>query len=228
MTHPVSRIAAALAALALLVPAAARAQGCVGAPVPDRARTLQLQAGASTVDAGGEFGSTDLGAGYRANPAGPLAYSAEYLLRSVGEGDTRVHTVSGAVAYRLPLPVNLLTACARTGLGAAFLGDDPSGSSYANFTVPAALVLELPLPLAPGRMLTPYVAPQLLWSSTSGEVLGFELSESDTGWGVEAGVGLRVNRLVLGAGASFVELSPRLATPAIPDRGFFVRAGIMF
>lgn len=223
-----SRLAAALAALALLAPAAARAQGCVGAPVPDRARALQLQAGASTVDVGREFDSTDLGLGYRANPAGPLAYSAEYLLRAVGEGDTRVHAVSGAVAYRLPLPVSLLTACVRTGVGAAFLSDDASGSSYANFTVPAALVLELPLPLAPGRTLTPYVAPQLLWSSTSGEVLGFEMSESDTGFGLEAGAGLRVGRVVLGAGATFAELSPLLGTPAFPDRGFFVRAGIMF
>lgn len=223
------RLAAALAALALLlVPAAARAQGCVGAPVPDRARALQAQAGASTVYVGREFDSTDLGLGYRANPAGPLAYSAEYLLRSVGGRGTRVHTVSGALAVRVPVPVDLLVVCARGGLGAAFLSDDPGGSRYANFTVPVAVVLELPLPVGPGRTLAPYVAPQLLWSATSGTVLGFDLEETDTGWGVEAGLGLRTGRVVLGAGATFAELSPLLVTPAIPDRGWFVRAGLLF
>lgn len=223
------RLAAALAALALALPAAARAQGCIGAPVPDRARAVQLQAGASTVDVGREFDSTDLGVGFRANPAGPLAFSAEYLLRTVGAQDTRVHAVSGALALRIPLPVDLLTVCARAGVGAAFLSDDPSGSSYTNLTVPAGLVVELPLPLGPGRTLAPYAAPQFLWSRTNGSVFGFDdLDESDTGFGVEAGVGLRVSRVVLGAGATFAELSPALATTAFPDRGFFVRAGIMF
>lgn len=222
-------LAAALAALALALPAAARAQGCVGAPVPDRARAVQLQAGASTVDVGREFDSVDLGAAYRANPAGPLAYSAEYVLRTVGDRDARVHEVSGAVALRVPLPVSLLTVCARTGAGAAFLSDAGSGSRYTNVTVPAALVVELPLPVGPGRTLVPYAAPQLLWSSTRGEVFGFDdLDESDTGFGVEAGVGLRVNRVLLGVGAAFSDLSPRLGTPAFPDRAFRARAGILF
>lgn len=223
------RLAAALAALALSLPAAAHAQGCIGAPVPERARGAQVQAGASTVNVGRDHGSFDLGAAYRANPAGPLAYSAEYLLRSVGDADTKVHTVSGALAFRLPLPVNLLTTCVRSGVGAAFLSDGSSESSYTNVTVPVALVVELPLPVGLGRTLTPYVAPQFLWSSTSGEVFGIDgLDESDTGFGFEAGVGLRINRVLLGAGATFADLSPTLGTPAVPDRAFHVRAGLLF
>ena len=223
-----SRLLAALAALALSLPAAARAQGCIGAPVPDRARALQLQGGISTVDVGREFDSTDLGVGYRANPAGPLAYSAEYLVRSVGESDDPVHTGTALLAFRVPVPLPLLTVCARTGVGAAFLSQDNSGSSYTNFTVPVALVVELPLPVAPGRTLVPYVAPQFLWSTTSGDVFGFELDESDQGFGVEAGAGLRLNRIVVTAGGQFSNLAPELGTPAFPDQAFFARVGILF
>jgi hypothetical protein len=220
---------AALAALALPAPAAAWAQGCIGAPVPERARAVQVQAGISTVDVGREFDSTDLGLGYRANPGGPLAYSVEYLLRSVGDSDSRVHTGNAALALRVPLPLPLLTVCARTGAGVARLSQEGSGSSYTNVTVPAALVLELPLPVGIGRTLAPYVAPQFLWSQTTGEVFGFDdLDASDTGFGVEAGVGLRVNRFLLGAGGSWSDLDPLLATPAFPDRALFARVGMLF
>ncbi len=215
--------------LALAAPAALRAQGCVGAPLPERARAVQAQAGVATLHAGRRLTSLDLGAALRADPAGPLAYSAEYLLRSVGGEDAKVHTVSGALALRLPLPARALAVCARAGLGAAFHADGATGSGYASFTVPLALVVELPLAAGPGRTLAPYAAPQLLWSTTSGELLGVRgLDEADAGVGVEAGVGLRAGRFVAGAGASLSTLSPGLGAPAVPRRALQLRAGVLF
>lgn len=214
--------------LALAAPAA-HAQGCVGAPLPAGARAVQALAGVSELHAGRRLTSTDLGAALRADPAGPLAYSAEYLLRSVGGESAKVHIVSGALALRLPLPARGLAVCARAGLGAAFHADGDTGSGYASFTVPLALVAELPLPAGPGRTVAPYAAPQLLWSTTSGELLGVRgLDESDAGVGVEAGVGLRAGRFVAGAGASFSTLSPGLGAPAFPRRALQLRAGLAF
>jgi len=214
--------------LALAVPAA-RAQGCVGAPLPEGARAVQALAGVSALHAGRRLTSTDVGAALRADPAGPLAYSAEYLLRSVGGEGAKVHTVSGALALRLPLPARALAVCARAGLGAAFHADGATGSGYASFTVPLVLVVELPLAAGPGRTLAPYAAPQLLWSTTSGALLGARgLDEADAGVGVEAGVGLRAGRFVAGAGATLSTLSPGLGAPAVPRRALRVRAGIVF
>lgn len=219
----------AAAVLALAAPAAARAQGCVGAPLPRGGRAVQAQAGISTVHAGRELSSTDVGAAFRADPAGPLALSAEYLLRSVGGEGAKVHTVSAALALRLPFPARLPVVCARAGLGGAFHADGDTGSGYASFTVPLGLVLELPLAAGPGRTVAPYAAPQLLWSTTSGEFLGERgLAEADAGVGVEAGVGVRSGRFVAGAGASISTLDPRLGAPAVPARALHVRAGMLF
>ncbi|HEX2095665.1 MAG TPA: outer membrane beta-barrel protein [Longimicrobiaceae bacterium] len=227
MTTP-STLLAALAALALALPPAARAQGCVGAPVPDGAHAVQVEAGSATYDLGEEYDGTSLGVGFRANPRGLLGYSVEYARRNVGENDTQVNVGSAALALRLPLPVSLLTVCVRGGVSAALLSQDASGTDLTNLTVPAALVVELPLPLGPGRLLVPYAAPQYLYSRTSGEVFGFDLDENDTGFGVEAGVGLRLSRLVLTGGAMFSELAPELATTAFPGQAFFVRLGVLF
>lgn len=227
MTHP-RKLVAALAALALLAPSAARAQGCVGAPVPDGYRTLQLQAGASTYDIGEDVDGTGIGAAYRANPRGPLAYSAEYAFNSVGESGAKLHTGGVALSFRPSLPIPFLAVCARAGAMAARLSDPPSGTRYDNYTFPVGVVVELPFPLGGGNGVVPYLAPQYLFSRTSGNVFGFDLDRSGNGFGMEVGAGVRVRRAVLTLGGSFSDLPPELATTAFPKQSLFVRAGVLF
>lgn len=220
---------AALAALLLLAPGAARAQGCIGAAVPDGARALLLGAGTVSYDVGGGTDGTDLGVAYHANPRGPLAYAAGYDLRTLGESDSRMHVLRSELALRVPrLPLPLLTVCPRTGVVAGRLSDDASGTEYTNLTVPLALVVELPLPLSPRATLVPYAAPQYLWSRTSGTVFNLELDESQSGFGVEAGAALRFDRVVVTGGFLTSDLGPVLGTASVPQQAVFVRAGILF
>jgi hypothetical protein len=227
MTHT-RRLLAALAALALSVPSAARAQGCVGAAVPDRHYAFQLETGFANYDVGPAVDGKGLGASFRGNPGGPLAFSAEYMLNAVGEADARLHTGGVNVAFRPPLAIPLLAVCARAGATGALFSDGPSGSELTNWTFPLGVVLELPLPMANGNALVPYVAPQYLISSTSGEVFGFDLSESGNGFGFEGGVGLRLRRAVVTFGGTFSDLPEELVTTAFPRRSLFVRAGVLF
>lgn len=225
---------AALAALALLSPAGAAAQGCIGAAVPDGARAVQALAGAVSYDLAGGTEGTELGVGYRGNPRGPLAYTAEYTFRTVGEADVRMHVLSSALALRLPLRVPLpfrlpaLVLCARTGVAGARVAQEASDTEYANLTIPVGVVVELPLPVAPGTTLLPYVAPQYLHSRTSGRTFGVELDENGGGFGVEAGAALRRDRFTVGAGFQGAALPVGLGTPAVPDRLVFVRVGVLF
>lgn len=220
---------AALAALALSAPAAA--QGCIGAAVPDGARALQLTAGTASYAVGSGVDGTDLGLAYRANPRGPLAYGVEYARRTLGEADAPANVGSAMVALRapdLPLVPALLALCVRAGVEAARVSQEESLTEYTNVTVPLALVVELPLPVAPGATLVPYAAPQYLYSRTSGEVFAAPLEETGTGWGIEAGAGLRLGRFTVGAGYLSTDLPAALGTPALPRERVFVRAGVLF
>jgi hypothetical protein len=222
-----TRTLAVLAALAALAPAAAGAQGCIGAPVPEGRRAVQAVVGSSAYDLGEEVDGTELGVDYRANPGGPLAYAVGYSRRGLGDADEGLHVGTADVSYRVPLnfPVAL---CARAGLGVGRFSQGGSGTEYTNFTLPLGAVVEYALPLGEGRALVPYVSPLYLYSSTSGESFGSELEGTDSGFGVEAGAGVRFGRAVVGAGYFTSDLGPNLATPAYPEQRLFVRAGIVF
>ena len=219
----------ALAALACLAPAAARAQGCVGAAVPEGGRAVMAVAAVSRYELAGEQEGTDLGVDYRANPAGPLGYGVGYALRSVGETGARMHVGSGDVSFRLPLRLPMgLAVCARAGAAVGRFTQSASGTGYTNYTLPLGAVVEFPLTVGPGTEVVPYVSPVYLYSRTEGNTFGAALTGEDDGLGVEAGVGFRWDRLVLTAGFQSADLSERLATPAYPRQRVFVKAGLGF
>ncbi len=217
---------AALAALAL--PASAAAQGCIGAPVPEGRFAAQLQGSSATYDGTPDVDGVGVGGALRANLGGPLAASAEYAYSRVGDGDVPLHSGGVMVAFRAPVSAAGLAVCARAGAMAARLEGTASGSSLDNYTFPVGLVLELPLPVGNGGALVPYVAPQFLFSSTQGEVLGFEYSENGSGPGVEAGLGLRFGRAVITAGGTYSDLPETLVTTAVANQAFFLRVGLLF
>ena len=217
-------ILAALAALALPAPAAA--QGCIGAPLAERGRAVQLQAASTSYDqAAGSEGGLSLGASFRHNPRGFLAYSAEYHLGSVGDGGADLHSGGVVVAARAPLSVRGVSLCARAGALASRLDQGPSATRLDNVTFPVGVVLEAPLG---GGAVVPYVAPQYLFSRTRGAVLGLDYDASGDGAGVEAGAGIRAGRAAVTLGGTYSALPEALITPAASTRSFFVRLGLVF
>jgi hypothetical protein len=217
---------AALAALALATPAAARAQGCVGAPVPERALAVQLQAAAASYDVGpSSEGGPAAGVSLRHNVRGPLAYAAEYQLGSVGDAEGRLHSGGAVVALRAPRLPQAVAVCARGGVLGSRFDDSPSATQLDNVTGTVGVVLEAPLS---GGRVVPYVAPQYLFSRTRGDVLGLEYESSGNGFGVEAGAGIRAGRAALTLGGTFSSLPEELVTPAASRQSLFVRVGLLF
>ncbi len=94
---------AALAALALALPAAARAQGCIGAPLAEGTRALQLQGSSSIYSSAPEVDGMGIGASFRHNLGGLLAYSAEYTRASLGDNDVPLQSGGVMLALRAPL-----------------------------------------------------------------------------------------------------------------------------
>ncbi|HEX8362441.1 MAG TPA: outer membrane beta-barrel protein [Longimicrobium sp.] len=222
-------IPAALAALALALPAAARAQGCIGAPVPEGRLAAQLQGSSATYGGTPDVDGMGIGGALRFNPRGPFAASAEYGYSRVGDGDVPLHSGGVMLAFRAPVSAAGLSVCARAGAMAARLEGSASGSTLDNFTFPVGLVLELPVAVGTnGSALVPYVAPSYLFSSTEGEVLGFEYGRNGNGPGVEAGLGLRFGRAAIAAGGSYSDLPEELVTTAVSSQSFFLRVGLLF
>lgn len=221
-------VPAALAALALALPTAARAQGCVGAPLAEGTRAFQLQGSSSVYSSAPEVDGMGFGASFRHNPGGILAYSAEYSRASVGDNDLPLQSGGVMLALRAPITRYGVSLCARGGAMASRLSDDPSASELDNLTFPVGIVLELPVELREGSALVPYVAPQYLFSRTRGEVLGLDYERSGDAPGLEAGLGLRIRRAALTLGGSFNDLPEDLVTAAVPGQSFFLRVGLVF
>jgi hypothetical protein len=221
-------VPAALAALALALPTAARAQGCIGAPLAEGTRAVQLQGSSSVYSSAPEVDGMGIGASFRHNLGGLLAYSAEYARASVGDNEVPLQSGGVMVALRAPVARSGVTVCARGGVMASRLSDDPSASELDNVTFPLGIVLELPIALREGRALVPYVAPQYLFSRTRGEVLRLGYERSGNAPGVEAGLGLRVGRAALTLGGSFSDLPDDLVTAAVPAQSLFLRVGVVF
>lgn len=222
------RILPALAALALALPTAARAQGCIGAPVPEGARAFQIQGAANTYADAPEIEGPGIGASFRGNPGGMLAYSAEYSFASVGDDGKPVHSGGALLALRAPIAVSRLAICARGGVMASRFSDSPSATELDNLTFPVGVVLELPLDIGESRALVPYVAPQYLFSRTTGEILGLGYEDTGNAIGVEAGLGIRVRRAAVTVGGNFTDLPETLVTPAVPRQSLFLRVGLLF
>jgi hypothetical protein len=222
------RILPALAALALALPTAARAQGCIGAAVPEGRRAFQLQGAANTYADAPEIEGPGIGASFRGNPGGMLAYSAEYSYASVGDDGKPVHTGGALLALRAPVAVSRLAICARGGVMASRFSDSPSATELDNLTFPVGVVLELPLDIGESRALVPYVAPQYLFSRTTGEILGLGYEDTGNAIGVEAGVGVRIRRAAVTVGGNFTDLPETLVTPAVPRQSLFLRVGLLF
>jgi hypothetical protein len=216
-----------LLALALaLLPTAARAQGCVGAPVPEGHRAVQLQGAASTY--GLEVDGLSVGASLRGHPRRFLGYSAEYARGTVGDNDAPLQSGGALLSLRAPLSPGGLSLCARGGVMASNLDDSPSSTSLDNFTYPVGIVVELPIYVGGARTVVPYVAPQYLFSRTTGQVLGLSYTESGNSFGMEAGLGVRIGRAALTAGGTFSDLPDALLTTAVPREAFFLRVGVLF
>lgn len=221
----------AAAVLASAAPSAARAQGCLGVPLAGGQRAVLVDAGTSRYDigdvAGGDVSGNDFGVTLAANTAGRLSGSLGYEYRTVGEADARMDQGSAALNLRAPLslPVGV---CLRAGAEVGRLSGTGSGTRYTNVTVPVGVVVELPFAVGRGATLAPYAAPLFLYSSTSGESFGGPVGGHGTGFGVEAGAGLRVQRLLLGGGIRTSNLEPVLMTPTFPRRMLFGRVGFAF
>lgn len=221
-------VPAALAALALALPTAARAQGCVGAPLAEGTRAVQLQGSSSVYSSAPEVDGMGIGASFRHNPRGLVAYSAEYTRASVGDNDTPLQSGGVMLSLRAPLTRYGVSVCARGGAMASRLSDNPSASELENLTFPVGIVFELPVALREGRALVPYVAPQYLFSRTRGEVFGLGYERSGDAPGVEAGLGLRMGRAAVTLGGSFSDLPDELVTAAVPRESIFLRVGVVF
>lgn len=222
------RILPAIAALVLALPTAARAQGCIGAPVPEGGRAFQLQGAANTYADAPEIDGPGIGASFRGNPGGMLAYSAEYSYASVGDDGKPVHTGGAMLALRAPISIARLAICARGGAMASRFSDSPSATELDNLTFPVGIVLELPLEIGESRALVPYVAPQYLFSRTTGEILGLGYEDTGNAIGVEAGLGVRIRRAAVTVGGNFTDLPETLVTPAVPRQSLFLRVGLLF
>ena len=225
---PRFRILAALAAVALAVAAAARAQGCIGAPLAEGGRAFTLQGAANTYADAPEIEGPGIGASFRGNPGGMLAYSAEYTFASVGDDGKPVHSGGALLAVRAPVSIARLAICARGGVMASRFSDSPSATELDNLTFPVGVVVELPLDIGESRALVPYVAPQYLFSRTTGQILGIGYEDEASAIGVEAGLGLRIRRAALTIGGNFTELPESLVTPAVPRQSLFLRVGLLF
>jgi hypothetical protein len=221
-------VPAALVALALALPGDARAQGCIGAPLAEGTRALQLQGSSSVHSSAPEVDGVGIGASFRHNLGGLLAYSAEYTRASVGDNEVPLQSGGVMLALRAPLARYGVSVCARGGVMASRLSDAPSATELDNATFPVGLVFELPIALREGRALVPYVAPQYLFSRTRGEVLGLDYERTGNAPGVEAGLGLRVGRAALTLGGSFTDFPDDLVSPAVPAQSLFLRAGVVF
>lgn len=215
----------ALAALALALPSAARAQGCVGAPVPQGRNALQLQGSATRYAASPELDGPAFGASLRGRPLALAGYSAEYNRATVGDDDSPVHSGGAMISLRAPLAASPVALCVRGGAMASRITASASSTELNNLTFPVGVVLELPLA---ADEVVPYVAPQYLFSRTTGDVLGLDYEESGSSFGVEAGLGVRIRRAVLTLGGSFSDLPDELVAPAVPQRSIFVRLGVLF
>jgi hypothetical protein len=157
-----------------------------------------------------------------------LAYSAEYSYASVGDDGKPVHTGGALLALRAPVAVSRLAICARGGVMASRFSDSPSATELDNLTFPVGVVLELPLDIGESRALVPYVAPQYLFSRTTGEILGLGYEDTGNAIGVEAGVGVRIRRAAVTVGGNFTDLPETLVTPAVPRQSLFLRVGLLF
>jgi hypothetical protein len=221
------RNAPAVALLAVLAAAPAlNAQGCIGVPLAPGAIAALVTGGTTSYDIGGPVSGTSLGADVRARLRGPLAAAAGYTYRRVGDDDTPMHVVSGTLSFRLPLPGERLSVCARAGAFASRFTQTGSDTELDNLSFPLGGAVELTLPAGAGTTLAPYVAPSYVISRTTGTSFGYDYEGRKSGIGVEAGVGLRHGRWVANAAFLHTDLTTNVGPAALPRQMLTVGLGI--
>lgn len=204
----ISTRTAFLVLLLSLAAAPAGAQVCIGRPIGGLAgHAAVAQAGYAAYDLDERLSGVDVGASYWGNPRGFIAYSAGFARRFMEGGGGDLDLVRADASAELPALVRLppgAGGCLTAGAAGAWIRDQLAGTDFSALSLPIGLGFGLTLPAGAEARLHPYLHPQLVFTTSDGEVIGFEVTERYTSVALEAGVGFArgpvVGRLRLLAG----------------------------
>lgn len=207
------KLGAVAAFAALVLPAAATAQVCVGEPIGAGQASVQFGIGFPGSDMTGYSGSI------RSNPAGPLSYEAGYTYTSMDGVDTKGHTIAGRGEYALP--VQQFGVCAAAGLGWSTFSDDPTNTSM--WEIPFGIAAGHEIPAGSSLSITPHVMPMVMWRRISSDgLLGESISASQTDFAFMGG-------LTFGTEAFFAAFrATEIFSDGDEDTRFSIEGGFLF
>ncbi len=218
------RLAALALAGLLAAPAAASPQTCLGT-MHGGGIAVFAAGGAYRYELDPAMDGVELGAGLAAD-LGPLGAEATGTLRTL-ESDARLMVARGDAHLATPdLPV-MGRLCITGGLGVARLSDDETGTTSTTLAAPVGIRLGTRLGLGTLRA-EPFVQPQAIFASSSGEAFGVEVSHSAVGAGVDAGATLSSGKIVFGITFRFASMDAALGPHPGADTGIVARLGFRF
>lgn len=151
-----------LAALQLGDAAPLAAQSCLGRGVGGLAARAVV-AEAARVEYRGAAGSgADAGAGYWANPGGPIAYSVGYARRLLDGADP--HIARGKIAFEFGAPPRLppgAGVCITGGVQASLYDEHQHNQSWRIVSVPLGAALGLVIPVSRTTRIYPFIHPSV-------------------------------------------------------------------
>lgn len=111
---------------------------------------------------------TDFGAGYWANPGGPLAYSVAYARRVLDGPDP--HTARAELAFETGAPGWLPPgggACITVGLEGSVYDVSEHDESWRIVSLPVGVAMGFVVPVTTGSRMYPFVHPRVSFTSTT-------------------------------------------------------------
>jgi len=218
------RLAALALAGLLAAPAAASTQTC-GGTMDGGGTVVFATAGAYRYELDPAMDGAELGVGLAAD-LGPLAAEATGTLRTL-ESDARLLVARGDAYLATPdLPV-VGRLCITGGLGVARLSDDETGTTSTALAAPLGIRLGTGIHLGTLRA-EPFVQPQAIFASSSGEAFDVEVSHSAVGAGVDAGATLSSGNIVVGITFRYASMDAALGPHPGADTGLVARLGLRF
>lgn len=157
-----------LAALILAAAAPLAAQSCLGRGVGGLAARAVVGEVARVEYRGAAGSGTDFGAGYWANPGGPLAYSVAYARRFLDGPDP--HTARAELAFEVGSPGWLPPgggACITGGLEGSVYDMPEHDESWRIVSLPVGLALGFVAPVTRTARIYPFVHPRITFTSST-------------------------------------------------------------
>ena len=212
-----------LAALAAsLLPAALAAQECTaggGFRVSAAAGLVHygVSNGVDGVELGGELGAS----------FAPVAVTVGYHRLDLERGEIDPDVIRGRIAVRIPTSDDF-EYCGSVFGGMSLMSPPDGGGTDARVVAGGAgLHVARPLPRGAG-VLRPFAGIRGGAASSSGEVLGLDVSETGYSFGGDVGAVADIGRFTARAEASFDGFAPALGISPYPDRAFRLAAGFRF